>query len=130
MNKKEIKNGKTKPILNTPKINKVNENKNQNLNKPTERKKIKSGIPKLKTTKGFYKIKTETKLNNTTTHINQNSENKIKELNKIIEEKNKEIKELNETNDKNIIIKQKEIMEKEKKIEKINKEIIDLTKKE
>ena len=77
---------------------------------------------------GLYKIKTETKLNNTT-HINQTSENNIKELNKIIEEKNKEIKELNEANDKNIIIKQKEIMEKESKIEKLNKEINDLTKK-
>ena len=64
MNKKEVKNGKTKQILNTPKVNKLNENKNQNPNKLTERKKIKSGIPKLKTTKGLYKIKTETKLKN------------------------------------------------------------------
>ena len=115
MNKKEVKNGKTKQTLNTSKVNKITENKNQNQIKLTERRKIRSGIPKLKTTKGLYKIKTETKLNNTT-HINQTSENNIKELNKIIEEKNKEIKELNEANDKHIIINQKEIMEKERKI--------------
>ena len=59
----------------------------------------------------LVKIKTEVQLkpNNT------NSENKIKELNKIIEEKNKEIKELNEANDKNIITKQKKWEKKRKK---------------
>ena len=124
MNKKEIKKGKSKPILNTPKTNKKIEiNNNNTQNKINERKKIINDIHKIKSANKSTRLKTETKSNN------QNLENKIKELNKIIEEKNKEIKELNEANDKNIIAKQKEIMDKESKIENINKEKNDLIKK-
>ena len=75
MNKKEIKKGKNKPILNTQRENNQKENKNQI--KLTEKKKVKSGIPTLKITKGIYKTKTEANFNRVNININQNSEQKI-----------------------------------------------------
>ena len=119
MNKKETKKNKTKPLIKTN-VSKVSNktiennnslNNNSAMKKLTERKKIKSGMPKLNMGNKITRIKTEPNLNYAQNITNL--ENKIKELNKIIEEKDKEIKELNESNDKNIITKQKEIMEKE-----------------
>ena len=69
MNKKETKKGKNKPILNQQKGNKQKENINQI--KLTERKKVKSDIHNLNTSKGLFKTKTQTNFNSTNININK-----------------------------------------------------------